>query len=242
MNKKKILIVEDENIIAKDLQHILKEAGYDVPYCASNSKDALKYIDELQPDLILMDVIIKGPVDGITTAQIVNQLYEIPIIFLSAYSDNHTLDRAKQTSSFGYLLKPCDERELVIAVDFGIQKANMDKMIKTQNKLYSSVIKNIDTGAIVLNHKRCIELINTQAQNILGWKDFEVLKKNIHEYIPSYESITTDKKESYKVQVFTSKAGQVLLNLRNIELTDDQNTTTGYLIFLSPAELVKKTA
>lgn len=239
MSKKKILIVEDESIIAKDIQSILTEAGYEVPYFASNSKDALKYIEEIKPDLILMDVIIKGPVDGVTTAQIINQLYDIPIIFLSAYSDNHTLERAKQTSSFGYLLKPCDERELVIAVDFGLQKANMDRLLKNQNKLFSSVICNIETGAIVLNQKRCVELINHQAQLILGWKDFEVLKKNIHEFIPSFESVTLEKKDSYQVNVFTHKSGQALLTLRNIELTDEQNNITGYLIFISAAETKK---
>lgn len=125
MTSTKILIVEDESIIAKDLQTILRDAGYEVPHTANNSKDALRFVEEISPDLILMDVIIKGPVDGITTAQIIGTLYDIPVIFLSAYSDKMTLDRARVVGSFGYLLKPCDERELLIAVDFGLQKANM---------------------------------------------------------------------------------------------------------------------
>lgn len=203
MNKIKVLIVEDESIIAKDLQTILREAGYDVPYTAATSKEALKYTEEIKPDLILMDVVIKGSVDGISTAQVINGLYDIPIIFLSAYSDKMTLERARTIGSFGYLLKPCDEKELLIAVDFGLQKARMDRLIKTQNKLYSAALENLEKGVIVLNDAGGIELINPQAQILLGWKEADIQQLTIHHLLPELSTLileTETGKEGGKIK------------------------------------------
>lgn len=233
MEKIKILIVEDESIIAKDLQTILTEAGYEVPYTASNSRDALKYTEDLLPDLILMDVIIQGPVDGITTAQIINHVYDIPIIFLSAYSDKNTLDRARGVGSFGYLLKPCDEKELLIAIDFGLQKARMDRLLKAQNKLLSSVISNFDAGAIVVNRAGQIELVNPQAQAILGWKDADLAKKPISELIQGYDLIVASPQEEYKAAFITKMQGPLQLSFKQQPLTDNDHNPTGHLIYLN---------
>ncbi len=233
MIKTKILVVEDESIIAKDLQTILTEAGYEVPYTASNSKDALKYTEDLMPDLILMDVIIQGPVDGITTAQIINHLYDIPIIFLSAYSDKNTLDRARSVGSFGYLLKPCDERELLIAVDFGLQKARIDRLLKAQNRLFTAVICNIASGAIVVNNDNKIELVNPQAQAILGWKDADLHKKPIQELIQGYDSILQPGKDEFQGPFINKKDAPITLNFKTIPLRDNDNKPTGTLIYVS---------
>ncbi|MEY4616310.1 MAG: hypothetical protein RJB66_1270 [Pseudomonadota bacterium] len=233
MEQTKILVVEDESIIAKDLQNILIEAGYDVPYTAANSKDALKYTEELNPDLILMDVIIQGPVDGITTAQIISHVYEIPIIFISAYSDKATLDRARSIGSFGYILKPCDEKELLITIDFGLQKARMDKLIKAQNRLLSSVLSNLETGAVVINEKGQIEFINPPVQQVLGWKDSELLKKSISELIPNYNQITNQSVEEYQGQFLTKNSGLMDLKFKLQLLTDNNNLPTGKLIQFS---------
>lgn len=235
MKKIKVLIVEDESIIAKDLQTILTEAGYDVPFTAANSRDALKYTEELSPDLILMDVIIQGPVDGITTAQMINHVYDIPIIFLSAFSDKATLDRARGVGSFGYLLKPCDERELLIAVDFGLQKARMDRVLKQQNRLLTSVISNLDGGAIVINADGKVELMNPQAQSVLGWKDAELLKKPIHELIQNFEKITTEPSDSYQGTFISKHKGPMSLNFRIQILSDEKQNKTGRLIYIDLA-------
>lgn len=233
MSKTKILIVEDESIIAKDLQTILTDEGYEVPYTATNSKDALKYTEELRPDLILMDVIIQGPVDGVTTAKIINNLYDIPIIFLSAYSDKNTLSRARDVGSYGYLLKPCDERELAIAVDFGLQKARMDRMLKHQNQLLTSAICSIEAGAVVLNKNHQIELINSQAESLTGWKDAELSKKNIHEIFPHFDPLNQKTNELFEGS-FTTKEGQTLkLNIKICPLQDSEQQVTGTLLTIS---------
>ena len=236
MEKTRILIVEDESIIAKDLQSILTEAGYHAPFTAANSKDALKYTEELKPDLILMDVIIQGPVDGITTAQIINHVYDIPIIFLSAYSDKNTLDRARGVGSFGYLLKPCDDKELLIAIDFGLQKARMDRLLKAQNRLLSSVIGHFESGAVVINRLGQIELINPQAQKILGWTDSDLAKKPIDQLVQGFVRLIENPQEEYRAPFITKNNGLIELTFRVQKLKDSDNHDTGALIYV---DLVK---
>jgi PAS domain S-box-containing protein len=233
MELKKILVVEDENIIAKDLQLILSEAGYHVPYTAANSKDALKYAEELQPDLILMDVIIQGPVDGIATAHIISQTHDTPVIFLSAYSDKKTLERAKQLGSFGYLLKPCDDRELLIAVDFGIQKASVDRLLRDNNRLLKSALCHLEPGAIVVNLDGKIDLINSQAQVILGWMDNEINNRSVSDLIQNFDELVKENKETYEAVFNSKKNGSIKLAFKLQKISDNDKKPTGFLIYIS---------
>jgi CheY-like chemotaxis protein len=239
MEQKKILIVEDENIIAQDLQIILVEAGYHVPYIAANSQAALKYAAELQPDLILMDVMIQGPVDGIVTAQIINDIYDIPIVFLSAYSDGKTLERAKKAGSYGYLLKPYDDRELLIAMEFSIQKASVERILKKSNQLFKSAVCCLEPVAIVVNQSGDITLISEQARHLFGWQIDELPNMAIRELIQNYDELINQKQDSYNA-VFNSKhSGPINLSFRMQRLDDNKNNFIGYLIYVSSPQVVK---
>ena len=127
MDKIRILIVEDEYIIANDIQTSLENMGYEVCGMAASGKKALTLTKELSPDLILMDIMLKGDMDGIETAAMIRETYDISVIFLSAYSDDGILDRAKQTLPFGYLIKPFRDRELKAAIEMAIYKQGMEK-------------------------------------------------------------------------------------------------------------------
>ncbi len=127
MDKIRILIVEDEYIIANDIQTSLENMGYEVCGMAASGKKALTFTKELSPDLILMDIMLKGDMDGIETAAMIRETYDISVIFLSAYSDDGILDRAKQTLPFGYLIKPFRDRELKAAIEMAIYKQGMEK-------------------------------------------------------------------------------------------------------------------
>ncbi len=121
-SKAKLLIVEDEMILAGDMQMQLEKIGYDVVGIASSGKNAMKLTKETSPDLILMDIVLKGDMDGIDTSKELNKLYNIPIVYLTAYFDDEILDRAKKTQPYGYIIKPFQEVQMHCAIVMALYK------------------------------------------------------------------------------------------------------------------------
>ena len=152
MEKKKIFIVEDERIIAMDLAKRLKDMGYEVSGTASSSTETIEQITNHKPDLILMDIVIKGDLDGIETANKLKDLL-IPIIYLTAYSDQKTLDRAKLTEPYGYIMKPFKNNEMSSTIEMAIYKNQVETRLKesykelTKKNNYENII-NIITNSI----------------------------------------------------------------------------------------------
>jgi two-component system, response regulator PdtaR len=120
----KILIVEDEIIIAIDLKIRLENLGYYVPGIAVNGRDAIKKTAEKNPDIVLMDILLDGETDGIEVAQRIHNQYNIPIIYLTGSQNNSTLERAKTTEPYGYINKPFDNIEIDNAIQLAVSKAN----------------------------------------------------------------------------------------------------------------------
>ncbi len=122
MLNSKILIVENERLIAGDIKKQLEDLGYDVIGISGNSEDALKKTGEKKPDLILMDIILTGDVDGIETAQQINEIYSVPVIYLTAYYDDEILERASSTQPAGYITKPFNSVGLHAAIQMALFK------------------------------------------------------------------------------------------------------------------------
>jgi two-component system, LytTR family, response regulator LytT len=142
MSKPKILIVEDESIVAKDIQNSLKKMGYIVPVVVSSGEKALNEIEESRPDLILMDIMLKGDMTGIDVANVIKERFSIPVVFLTAYADDNTLNKAKISEPYGYIIKPFKEKELQTTIEMAIYKHERDSMVKRERDLYHSIIEN----------------------------------------------------------------------------------------------------
>lgn len=127
MNKYKILVVEDEQIVALDISQRLTELGYTVTGHAASGEEALQQIETTAPDMVLMDIRIKGEIDGVQTAQQVRDRFGLPVIYLTAYSDEGTLERAKATGPYGYIIKPFDNRDLKTAIDIALYRQAMEQ-------------------------------------------------------------------------------------------------------------------
>src|SRR6056297_1801818 len=134
MIRDKILIVEDENIIALDIKKRLENNDFNVVDIKNNGKDALDYISENDVDLILMDIMLGDEMDGVDTAVKINENNDIPIIYLTAYSDGKTLEKAKQTMSYGYIIKPIEEDKLKINIEMALNKHRLEKIVMAENK------------------------------------------------------------------------------------------------------------
>ncbi len=142
MAKIKILIVEDESIVAKDIQNSLKKLGYSVIGTISSGEKAIEEIEVEKPDLVLMDIMLKDKMTGIEAANIIKERFGIPVIFLTAYADDNTLGKAKIIEPYGYIIKPFKEKELQTTIELAIYKHEKDEQIKKERDLYHSIIEN----------------------------------------------------------------------------------------------------
>ncbi|HDZ11506.1 MAG TPA: response regulator, partial [Bacteroidetes bacterium] len=115
--KPKILIVEDERIVAEDIRQTILNIGHDVSAIVSSGEDAVAAVEKMAPDLVLMDIVLKGKMDGIEAAKYIRKSFEIPVVYLTAYSDEKTLKRAKKTEPFGYIMKPYHEQDLKTTIE-----------------------------------------------------------------------------------------------------------------------------
>lgn len=179
MERTKILVVEDEGIVARDIKGTLQNLGYEVTDTVSSGKKAIEKAEECRPDLILMDIKLQGKMDGIEAAHRIHARYDIPIIYLTAYSDENMLKRAKITDPFGYILKPFSDRELHSSIEIALHKHEMEHKLRESAKLLATTLKSIGDAVIATDKDGCITFINSMAQFLTGWTKEEALGREL---------------------------------------------------------------
>lgn len=196
MSNPKILVVEDEGIVAIDIQICLESLGYTVTAIADTGELAIKKAKETYPDLVLMDIRLKGKMDGIEAARKITEDLDIPIIYLTAYADRTTLERAKITGPFGYILKPFEERELHTAIEIAFYKYQMEKQLKQNVEWLSTLLKSIGDAVIANDRRGYITFMNPVAEQLTGWKQEESVGKDATEIFQIINEKTRDRIES----------------------------------------------
>lgn len=198
----KILVVEDEGLTAMEIQRKLKTWGYDVPSFAFSRKEAVQKAKEIKPDLILMDIMLKGKGDGIDAAQEIKSIRDIPIIYLTAYDDIKTRERAETTNPDAYLIKPFEEKELQNKIATALCGHKLEKNFLKTGKELNNTLK--DSGLILVNFKGEIIYINEFASNLTGFKEHEATYKALNEVFP-VKGIKDKDVEKYLKNIFTGK-------------------------------------
>lgn len=179
--KANILIVEDESIVAQDLQFTLEDLGYDASETANTGELAIQKAAAINPDLILMDIRIIGEMDGIATATKILQQLDIPVVYLTAHADEDTLAKAKRTSPYGYIIKPFDERELRTTIEIALYKHKQEQKLKINAQWLETVLKSIGDGVIATDNQGCITFLNPAAEELTGWSLTEAVGKKSDE-------------------------------------------------------------
>lgn len=169
MAKAQILIVEDDGAVALDIKICLKNLGYAVPSMVSSGEAAIEKVKIDNPDLVLMDIMLKGEMDGIETAGKIRSEFDIPVVFLSAYADDEILNRAKITEPFGYIVKPFEERGLNTVIEIAIYKNRMERKLKESAEWFSITLKSIGDAVITTDTKSQVTFMNPVAQSLTGW-------------------------------------------------------------------------
>jgi two-component system, cell cycle sensor histidine kinase and response regulator CckA len=174
-----ILVVEDEGVVAKSIQNDLLGMGYRVPEVASSGEEAIEQAEGTHPDLVLMDVVLKGKMDGIEAAEQIRQKLDVPIVYLTAYEDADTLSRAKLTEPFGYLLKPFEERELHATIEMALYKHRLEAQIKASERWLATTLQSIAEGMIATDSRLRVRLVNPAAERFLGCRAEDVFGKEL---------------------------------------------------------------
>jgi PAS domain S-box-containing protein len=242
MGESKILVVEDERITAEDMKSGLEEAGYHVQAIVSSGKKAIEKAGELKPDIVLMDIRLEGKMDGIEAAGQIRQLYDIPVIYVTAYSDNRTLERAQITEPSGYIIKeqtglitkPFVESELQNAIEKTLHRHIMER---DHDMIISEMLKNKDKAVIATNADWRIKLMNSAAETLTGWKADETVGKDFREvFEPSDNNNSFNNTPSTTLKLdnslFKSKKGDNIPVKGSLKTINNENGDMDGLIFV----------
>ena len=225
--KARILICEDEVLIAKDLESRLKRLGYTIVGNATSGKKALELVEQHKPDLVMMDIVLQGGMDGIDVAEVIRDKWSIPVVFLTAYADTHRLERAKLTYPFGYLLKPIQDRGLKITIEMALYVANVDadrrkaeEELKNKERILNYSQRSakigsfewnlIDNSVIWSNEMYAIIGVdkNTYTPNADNFSDF-IHPEDLHYLSQEYfEKLTKNKFVEIDYRIINQKTGE----------------------------------
>ncbi|HEY4038451.1 MAG TPA: response regulator [Burkholderiaceae bacterium] len=166
----RILVVEDERIVARDLAGALTELGYQVPATVATGEGAIEQVRDLLPDIVLMDIRLPGPIDGIQAASAVRQEHDIPVIFLTAHSDDETLRRAMETEPIGYLVKPFNPPQLRCAIEIALHRREINARLRERQQWLAARLRRGTDGSAGEPGAPRVSYLNLVAEALAGWR------------------------------------------------------------------------
>jgi PAS domain S-box-containing protein len=208
MEKIRVMVVEDESIVSRDLSLSLKKLDYEVAAVCVSAEEALKQLETDRPDLVLMDIVLQGEMDGIEAAGHIRSGFNIPVIFLTAYADENVMQKAKITEPFGYLIKPFEDTELHFTIQVALYKHRMEERLRLSEEQYRMLVEsaNVIPWEVDLSTMR-FTYVGPQAVDILGypveaWEGFEFSVEHIHpgdrEWAPKFCQEATARAEDHE--------------------------------------------
>ncbi|MGD2084847.1 MAG: response regulator [Candidatus Aminicenantes bacterium] len=213
-----ILVVEDEIIVALDLKRCLQGLGYQVVQVVTTGDKAIKAVKNKRPDLVLMDIRLQGKMNGIEAAKVVHSQYDVPVVYLTAYADDQTLEQATAAGPYGYLVKPFDARELKTTIEVAIFKHKMEQELKESQERFRAIFEqNFD--AIVLIRRSNFELIdlNPEAESMFQFSKQELMKN----FRAVFENDETYQSFKRKVSDFPSSNDEIFLDRYQLRKQDN---------------------
>jgi PAS domain S-box-containing protein len=177
----RIIVVEDEAVVAANLQARLQSVGYDVLAVIESGERAVALVGELHPDLVLMDIRLAGKLDGIAAAAQIAERFDVPVIYLTAYTDEETVRRARLTAPYGYVLKPFDVREVLTSIEMALFRHQSERRIRERERWFETTLRSIADAVISTDTKGRVTFLNRVAESITGWSAAEAIGRPISE-------------------------------------------------------------
>jgi PAS domain S-box-containing protein len=205
-HRPRIFVVEDERIVALDLAHTLEELGYSVVGLAVRGEEAVARVKAVDPHLVLMDVRLAGSLDGIQAAEIIRRTHDIPVIYLTAHSDNETLRRAASTSASGYLVKPFKSPELRCAIEIALHKHAADAHVREHEQWLATTVQSIAEAVIATDIDGTVKLFNPVAESLTGWQQADAKLHRLDDVLSLVDECTGAPIDSLFKRAVQSKA------------------------------------
>lgn len=222
MEEVKIIIVEDESIVALDIQQRLEGMGYSVIATIASGEEAIEQCKLTPPDLVLMDIRLTGEIDGIEAAGHIRLHSDIPVIYLTAYADDETLQRAKISEPFGYLIKPIEDKELKTAIEISLQRHRFEAALKESEQWLSTILNSIGEGVIATDTEGRVRYMNSIAETLMGRRLKDSRGDHLEKVIETLNEATQKIILEDIEKIFGGIA--IFLPLRNIVLTNEDGT------------------
>lgn len=243
MSKEKVLLIEDERSVTQIIGEMLHVLGFQVAGIESRGKTAIERLNEIAPDIVLMDIRLRGEMDGIETAQAIYKILDIPVIYLTGASDNATIARAKSTAPYGYLIKPVNIDELRVTIEMALHKHKLEQQLKRQEQWLSTTLKSIDDAVVTTDNDYHVILFNSAAEKITGWLADEALGKKIQTIVEVTEQTDNDRDsraillenlensstQSNGLQLRTKSGSTLPIELTSSPILNSDGETSGYV-------------
>jgi two-component system, cell cycle sensor histidine kinase and response regulator CckA len=224
-----ILVVEDEKIVAADIASTLEGLGYSVPGVVSSGEEAIRRVNELHPDLVLMDIMLDGQMDGVQAARLMRQRFRIPVVFLTAYADGDSLNRARVSEPFGYIVKPFNEKELRSTIEIALYKHEVEQQLMQRERWFSTTLKCVGDAVIATDPDGKLTFMNPLAEALIGWKAEQAVGRAITDIFRVIDQETGDGAEHpvkaiLQGRTSSSPAHTALINREGREIAIDGRT------------------
>ncbi len=187
-----VLIVEDEKIIAKGIEKQLKAMGYAVAGSAATGEEAVRKAVALRPDLILMDISLGAGIDGVEAAGQIREQFHVPVVYLTANSDAATLQRAKLTDLFGYVLKPYEDKDLQTAIEIALYRHKMESQLRENEQWLAATLGSIGDGVIATDGEGRVRFMNAHAEVLTGWAQADAAGRNVQDIFNIFHERTLE--------------------------------------------------
>ncbi len=240
-----VMIVEDEGVVALELEECLRQLGYAVPAVAATGSEAIARAADLRPDLVLMDIRLKGGMDGIDAARQIMAEQKIPVIYLTAHSDDATVQRARKTAPFGYVLKPWEEKSLQIAIDMALHKARAEADIRNERDWYLSILRYMGAPMLVCGVEGTVRFLNAAAEQLLGAAARGAVGRALERVVDlrlesgssptgalRFRDLVETQRESTRSLFLTTGAAALAVDVTSIPVTGENGAGLGFVVVL----------
>jgi len=190
MTNARVLVVEDEAVVAMDIEHRLINLGHKVVGVTARGEEAVRLGKELRPDLILMDIHLQGDMDGVTAAEQIHESFEVPVVYVTAHADEVTIQRAKISGPFGYVLKPFDERELRTVIEMALYKHEADRKLRASERRYAMMLASIGDAVIATDTQGRVTFLNRVAEKLTDWSLADALGRAVTDVLRVVDEAT----------------------------------------------------